>query len=83
MVIVSGRVVERFTRKPVAGATVMIADSAVLTDVNGNFTITSPSGNYQLVITRPQYRPSSRNLALSVGDLAIGDIQIESVVRAL
>lgn len=78
-----GRVVERFTRRPVQGAMVRIAGSVAYTDDQGSFNVDAPMGNYQVTIQHPQYRASARNLALNTPSNNIGEIQVDSVIRAL
>ncbi|GAG78377.1 unnamed protein product, partial [marine sediment metagenome] len=44
MVTVKGRVVERFTKKPVAGATVNVGGTIGHTDSSGNFSVEATKG---------------------------------------
>ena len=83
MATIYGKVVERFTRRPVSGATVRIGNAATYTDSQGLFTLEAPMGYYQLSIQHQNYRGASQNLNLSVPQSNLGEIQIDSIIRAL
>jgi hypothetical protein len=83
MAILYGKVVERFTRRPVSGATVRIGNTATYTDSQGGFALEAPMGYYQLTIQHQNYRGATQNLSLSVPQSNIGEIQIDSIIRAL
>lgn len=79
-----GRVVERFTQRPVAGATVRSTTDTAQTDSNGYFDVGVPSGVSNINISAPNYRPI---IHVVTANAAINNIQepllIDSVIRAL
>ena len=83
MATIHGKVVERFTRRPVSGATVRIGNIATYTDSQGIFSLEAPMGYYQLTVQHQSYRGASQNLSLSIPQSNLGEIQIDSIIRAL
>lgn len=82
MVTVHGRVIERFTRQPVAGALVSIAGRSVSTSDAGTFSLDGPLGQYELTISHANYRPKSTSINVKPFVVNLGDIAIDSIVRA-
>jgi hypothetical protein len=83
MVVIYGKVIERFTKKPVIGATVSMAGDTKYTDASGGFSLDVPYGDYPFIISHPQYRLYSTNLTINKQINSIGVIAIDSIVRAL
>ena len=79
---ISGMVVEQWTRRPVAGAVVKIINWTALTDQLGRFSIESPRGVVNLVVTHRDFHPYAQSLeVLMAGD--VGVIPLTSKVVAL
>ena len=78
-----GRVVERFTGKPVAGATVRSTIDAVQTDGNGYFDVAVPQGGSNINVSAGSYRPAIHVVSANA---AINNIQepitLDSIIRA-
>ncbi|HIH96938.1 MAG TPA: DUF2085 domain-containing protein [Thermoplasmata archaeon] len=53
---VSGNVTDWRTGIPIEGATVRIKDEGALTDSEGNFTIEIPWGNYEMSVSKKEYK---------------------------
>ena len=82
MVNISGVVVEKWTRRPVVGATIRIGNYVGLTDASGRFSIESPIGIHQMTITHRSFYPAVRVLnVLRAAD--IGVIDLNSRIVAL
>ena len=82
MVNISGVVVEKWTRRPVVGATIRIGQYVGLTDSMGRFSIESPIGTHQISITHRNFHPTIRALnVLRAAD--IGVIDLNSRIVAL
>jgi protocatechuate 3,4-dioxygenase beta subunit len=65
---VSGRVLDERSAQPIAGASVTTRGNGVVTDREGNFTITGISpGNHQVTISRSGYAAQNRAVALRAG----------------
>ena len=79
---VSGMVVEKWTRRPVVGATIRIGQYVGLTDSMGRFSIDVPPGSHQMNITHRNFHPTIRALnVLRAAD--IGVIDLNSRIVAL
>ena len=79
---ISGMVVEKWTRRPVVGASVRIHNFSTVTDMMGRFNVEAPIGNVQMTITHRDFHPSIRPLEVFMsGDLGI--IPLTSKVVAL
>lgn len=83
MAVIYGKVVERFTQRPVVNATVSIGSVRVWTDNQGLFSADVPMGNYQIVVNHPNYRGSAVIHNLSSVRSNVGTITIDSMIRAL
>ncbi len=66
----SGTLVDRLTRAPVAGATIEIGGELVASADDGTFAITLPPGSYTIVVTAPG-RETLRAPVTLVGDQAL------------
>jgi len=79
---VSGVVVEKWTRRPVSGATVKIGNYVGLTNSMGRFSIVAPIGVHTMTITHRSFHPAVKalNILLSAD---IGTIELNSKVVAL
>lgn len=62
---VSVKVVNKETKKPVAGAQVRLGVYRAVTDETGTATVNVPKGKFPLVVTRPGYKMPKRNLAVA------------------
>ncbi len=67
---VSGRVIDRVTREPVAGAVVAIGNELAATDDTGAFTIALPRGRYTIDVSAPFLKEAKQPLVLA-GDIAV------------
>ena len=82
MATVEGRVVERFTKRPVTGATVNIGGNTGYTNQNGDFQIEAPAGRHDLSITANGYTPWFRSMAFNRAQNRIGVLTMDSDIRA-
>jgi len=82
MTLVKGRVVEKYTRKPVQNASVNLNGYTALTNANGNFSLQTPTGIFTLRITHPDFHTYLRPLNVRA-NTQMGAIQMDSVIRAL
>ena len=67
---VAGRVVDRATKGPIAGAVVAIGNELAATDDNGAFTIALPRGRYTIAVSAPFLKDATQPLLLA-GDVAV------------
>ena len=67
---VSGRVIDRATKEPVAGAVVAIGNELAATDDAGAFTIALPRGRYTIAVSAPFLTETTQPLVLA-GDIAV------------
>ena len=67
---VSGRVIDRATREPVAGAVVAIGNELAATDDAGTFTIALTRGRYTIDVSAPFLKEAKQPLVLT-GDVAV------------
>jgi len=82
MATVQGRVVERFTKRPVAGATVNVGGNITYTDGNGNFTVETSQGRQDLQITANGYHPWMRSMNFKRARNNVALIGMDSDIRA-
>lgn len=83
MVTVQGRVVERFTKKPVAGATVNVGGNVGYTDSEGNFAVEATRGRQDLQVTAPGYNTWFRNMSFKRALNRVGVLTMDSQIMAL
>jgi hypothetical protein len=62
---ITGKVIDRASKHPVAGATVAAGNELAATDDNGTFTVELPPGTYTLAITADWLVPASRRIELA------------------
>ncbi|GAG72325.1 unnamed protein product [marine sediment metagenome] len=79
---VSGIVVEKWTRRPVVGATVRIGNYVGLTDSMGRFSVVAPVGVYKMTITHRSFHPAVKALNVLMS-ADIGIMELNSKVVAL
>jgi Tol biopolymer transport system component len=61
--VLSGRILDQVTNRPVAGAKVSVGSVTVTTDTEGRYSLTGlPPGRYILSITHPDYDPGLSNI---------------------
>ena len=83
MVKLKGRIVERYTKKPIAGAKVSTPMGATYTNSIGEFEVDAPAGQTTVAVNAEGFRPSSQPLRVgSFGTMSVGDLSIDSVIRA-
>ena len=83
MVAVQGKVVERFTKKPVIGAVVNVGGNIGYTNFNGQFSVTTNTGRQDLQVTANGYTPWFRNMNFKRAINRVGVIAIDSEIMAL
>jgi hypothetical protein len=64
---ITGKVIERASKQPVAGAIVTAASELVATDDTGAFAVELPAGVYTVTITADWLEPASRRVQLAPG----------------
>ncbi|HEY0565592.1 MAG TPA: carboxypeptidase regulatory-like domain-containing protein, partial [Terriglobales bacterium] len=62
--VVTGRVRDAATCKPIAGATVSTSDASAITDVNGRYTLTAAPGEHTITSTGTNYGSADRTQVL-------------------
>lgn len=70
---VRGRVIDRATQEPVAGAVIAVGNELVASDDDGRFTVALPRGTYTIEVSAPWLKTARTPLTLT-GDL---DVVIE------
>jgi len=83
MVRVTGRVVERFTKRPISGATVNIGGAVGYTDASGNFSVEANQGKQDLSITAVGYNTWYRAMNFKRALNRVGVLTMDSEIRAL
>jgi hypothetical protein len=65
--ILKGKVLDKITKAPIFGAVVYLAGTSygTQTDINGNFSLTAPSGTYELNIKNIGYTSLENSINLS------------------
>lgn len=77
----SGRVIEEFSNKPLAGAMVVVGSKAVQTDVNGNFSLTADCGFQNVkVMLKDHETYTAKPLIMNFGVL---QVKLKPIVKPL
>ncbi len=82
MPLVTGRVVEKYTKQPVQAARVDIGLYTTYTDANGNFSLDVPTGRQAFRIEHQSFYTITHTLPVRART-SMGLIKMESRVRAL
>jgi len=83
---IAGKVTERATQRPLAGAQVRILGGTrgVVTDDSGSFRIVNvPPGNVQLSVQRLGYGPQSRAIVVTAGSTVTADFALSGAATTL
>ena len=84
MPVITGRVVEYWTRKPVAGAVIISPTATTVTDSTGHFSLEAPLGTVRIEVSHPDFHPYITNINVSTPTtLDIGTITLQGVLRPL
>ena len=79
---ITGKLVDRATKQPVSGATILAGNELAASDENGAFVIELPPGKYVLVVSADWLKPAQLAVALVPGrDLAV-TIEVDPTERA-
>jgi len=79
--VLQGRVVEKWSNRPVAGATVTINGYITSSDASGNFRLNVGAANYTVRVVHKDYLPVAQ--ALTVRASGTVQIVIEPIFKAL
>jgi CarboxypepD_reg-like domain/TonB-dependent Receptor Plug Domain len=73
----SGKVIDADTKQPLPGAAVSIGSikKAILTDVNGDFALRIPKGEFPMDITFVTYRPYRQKISISENTSVVIELQ--------
>jgi hypothetical protein len=80
---IDGRVVEKYTRRPVSGAIVTVNGHSTYTNSNGTFSVQAPMGSVSLRIEHRDFSPYVKSLNITRGIVHEGMIKMDSIIRAL
>ena len=78
--VVQGQVVEKWSNRPVAGATVTVDGHIATTDAGGRFRLTLPAGNYTIQVVHKDYAAGRQAFTARTGSV---QIVLEPIFRAL
>lgn len=81
---IKGQVLDLNTGKPVEGAAIIVdqLNTGTTTDVNGNFAIELPAGNYKIHVSHLSYNSSIREIKIS-GNTTFIRIELEPFIQGL
>ena len=83
MTTIKGRVIERFTKRPVVGAAVATPAGNTYTNSIGEFEVDAPAGQTTVAVNAEGFRPFSQPIRVGAfGIMSVGDLAIDSVIRA-
>lgn len=85
---IKGIITDQSSKETLVGATVSIADGSkgVISDVNGFYTLTLDSGNYQIVFRMIGYNPVKQDVVLKTGqelDLNVSLVSEDAVLNTV
>lgn len=82
--MIEGIVVERYTKRPLAGAVVNINGFSTYTNAKGFFKVKSPSGFITMKINHRDFNPKIESLNTEgVSVTRMGTILMDSIIRPL
>lgn len=81
---VNGTITNKITGEPVSGATIYLVEDAaiqpVVTNSNGEYSITAYEGDYTLKVVAPSYYGSEAAVTLSEGNTATKDFELKPFI---
>jgi outer membrane receptor protein involved in Fe transport len=75
--VLKGIVKDKFSSETLPGANVSIANSGVVTDMDGSFMISVPAGTYTVKVSYVGYQTMEFSVALSVGETLVRDAELD------
>lgn len=79
---IRGKVIERYTKQPVAGAIINVGNNSTYTDKNGFFEVDTSMGQVVLQVTHRDFQPYAESLVIN-RPLTQTEIMLDSIIRAL
>jgi len=82
MANLSGQITEKWSNKPISGASIIIAGQAATTDSNGRYSLNLLDGNYSIQIVHANYEAWTGYVYVPV-NLITQNYQLTPILRSL